>query len=179
MSYHDLLYRYGYEQDSAEVRPYIYIQHPRKLSTPEQIMYRDKDAAENIRRLESIIADLKDYRQALATRYGELKTMPYTRLLKLERCPTGKGTLNTPSPSPRHSRTRQKSRSFGKSTQERNAEKQSPGMSISRRSAQALRPLWTLRNGNGRNKKAARKGGFPYCFSYQDSIVRFVHFSPS
>ena len=87
MSYRDLLYRYGCEQDSAEVRPYIYIQHPRKLSTPEQIMYRDKDAAENIRRLESIIADLKDYRQALAARYGELETMPYTRLLKLERCP--------------------------------------------------------------------------------------------
>ena len=93
MSYHDLLYRYGYEQDSAEVRPYIYIQHPRKLSTPEQIMYRDKDAAENIRRLESIIADLKDYRQALAARYGELETMPYTRLLKLERCPHWKGKI--------------------------------------------------------------------------------------
>ena len=93
MSYHDLLYRYGYEQDSAEVRPYIYIQHPRKLSTPEQIMYRDKDAAENIRRLESIIADLKDYRQALAARYGELETMPYTHLLKLERCPHWKGNI--------------------------------------------------------------------------------------
>ena len=91
MSYHDLLYRYGYEQDSAEVRPYIYIQHPRKLSTPEQIMYRDKDAAENIRRLESIIADLKDYRQALAARYGELETMPYTRLLKLKRDPKWDG----------------------------------------------------------------------------------------
>lgn len=93
MSYHDLLYRFGSEQESAEVRPYIYIQHPRKLSTPEEIMYLDKDAAANIQRLESIIADLKDYRQALAARYGELETMPYTRLLKLERCPHWKGNI--------------------------------------------------------------------------------------
>lgn len=93
MSYHDLLYRFGSEQESAEVRPYIYIQHPRKLSTPEEIMYRDKDAAANIQRLESIIADLKDYRQALAARYGELETMPYTLLLKLERCPHWKGNI--------------------------------------------------------------------------------------
>lgn len=93
MSYHDLLYRFGSEQESAEVRPYIYIQHPRKLSTPEEIMYRDKDAAANIQRLESIIADLKDYRQALTARYGELETMPYTRLLKLERCPHWKGNI--------------------------------------------------------------------------------------
>lgn len=93
MSYHDLLYRFGSEQESAEVRPYIYIQHPRKLSTPEEIMYRDKDAAANIRRLETIIENLKDYRQALAARYGELETMPYTRLLKLERCPHWKGNI--------------------------------------------------------------------------------------
>ena len=93
MSYHDLLHRFGSEQESNEIRPYIYIQHPRKLSTPEEIMYRDKDAAANIQRLESIIADLKDYRQALAARYGELETMPYTRLLKLERCPHWKGNI--------------------------------------------------------------------------------------
>ena len=36
---------------------------------------------------------LKDYRQALAARYGELETMPYTRLLKLERCPHWKGNI--------------------------------------------------------------------------------------
>lgn len=93
MSYHDLLHRYGSEQESAEVRPYIYIQHPRKLTTPEEIAYRDKDAAKAIQQLERIIADLKDYRQALAARYGELETMPYTRLLKLERCPHWKGRI--------------------------------------------------------------------------------------
>lgn len=93
MSYHDLLHRYGSEQDSAEVRPYIYIQHPRKLNTPEEIAYRDKSAADNIRQLEAIIENLKDYRQALAARYGELEAMPYTRLLKLERCPHWKGHI--------------------------------------------------------------------------------------
>lgn len=93
MSYHDLLNRYGSEQDSAEVRPYIYIQHPRKLNTPEEIAYRDKSAADNIRQLETIIENLKDYRQALAARYGELETMPYTRLLKLERCTHWKGKI--------------------------------------------------------------------------------------
>ena len=93
MSYHDLLYRYGSEQDSAEVRPYIYIQNPRKLNTPEEIAYRDKSAADNIRQLETIIDNLKDYRQALAARYGELETMPYTRLLKLERHHHWKGHI--------------------------------------------------------------------------------------
>lgn len=93
MSYHDLLYRFGYEQESAEVRPYIYVQAPHKLSTPEEIAYRDKDAAANIARLEQIILDLKDYRQALAARYGELMTLPYTRVFKLERCPHWKGHI--------------------------------------------------------------------------------------
>lgn len=93
MSYHDLLNRFGYEQDSAEVRPYIYIQAPHKLSTPDEIAYRDKQIAADIQRLETIIADLKDYRQALAARYGELETLPYTRLLKLERCPHWKGHI--------------------------------------------------------------------------------------
>lgn len=93
MSYHDLLHRYGCEQDSAEVRTYIYIQHPRKLSTPEEIAYRDKSAADSIRQLEAIIENLKDYRQALAARYNELETMPYTLLLKLERCPHWKGHI--------------------------------------------------------------------------------------
>lgn len=93
MSYHDLLYRFGSEQESAEVRPYIYIQAPQKLSTPEEIMYRDKDAAATIDRLTQIIEDLKDYRQALAARYGELETMPYKRVLQLERCPHWKGHI--------------------------------------------------------------------------------------
>lgn len=93
MSYHDLLRQYGSERDDAETRIYIYAQNPRKLKTPGDIAYRDKDAAANIARLEKLIEDLKDYRQALAARYGELETMPYTRLLKLERHPHWKGHI--------------------------------------------------------------------------------------
>ena len=87
MSYHDLLMRYGSEQESNEVRPYFYIQQPKKLTTPEEITYRDKAAAEYIAQLEAIISDLKDYRKALTERYNQLETMPYTRFLKLERKP--------------------------------------------------------------------------------------------
>lgn len=87
MSYHDLLMRYGSEQESNEVRPYIYVQQPSKLTTAEEITYRDKAAAEYITQLETIIEDPKDYRKALTERYNQLETMPYSRFLKLERKP--------------------------------------------------------------------------------------------
>lgn len=93
MSYHDLLYRFGSEQESAEVRPYLYIHSPHKLTTLSEIQYRDKATAEYITQLESIIENLKDYRKALAERYGALETMPYTRQLKLERHPHWKGHI--------------------------------------------------------------------------------------
>lgn len=93
MSYHDLLMRYGSEQESNEVRPYIYIQQPSKLTTAEEITYRDKAAAEHITQLETIIEDLKDYRKALTERYNQLETMPYSRFLKLERHPHWKGHI--------------------------------------------------------------------------------------
>ena len=91
--YHKYLTRYGSPSDTAEVRPYIYLVDPGKLSTPEEIACRDKYAAENIAELDHIIEALKDYRKALAARYGELETMPYTRLLKLERHPHWKGHI--------------------------------------------------------------------------------------
>ena len=93
MSYQNLLMRYGSVQDSGETRVYIHAMNPGKLTTPEDIAYRDKRAAEDIAQLERIIEDLKDYRTALAARYGELETMPYTRQLKLERHPHWKGHI--------------------------------------------------------------------------------------
>lgn len=93
MGYQNLLSRYGSVQDSGETRAYIYVMHPRKLTKPEEIAYRDKRAAEDIAQLERIIEDLKDYRNALAARYGELETMPYSRQLKLERSPHWKGHI--------------------------------------------------------------------------------------
>lgn len=93
MGYQNLLMRYGSVQDSGETRAYIYVMHPRRLTKPEEIAYRDKRAAEDIAQLERIIEDLKDYRNALAARYGELETMPYSRQLKLERSPHWKGHI--------------------------------------------------------------------------------------
>ena len=93
MSYLDLLQQYGSQQDSAEKRVYIYVQDPRNLKTPDEVTHRDRRAAGDISRLESLIENLKDYRQALAARYGELLTMPYKTILKLERVPHWKGNI--------------------------------------------------------------------------------------
>ena len=93
MSYHNLLYMYGSEQDSAEQRVCIYVQNPKKLTSQKDVTYRDKNAAETITRLQNLIEDLQDYRVALAARYGELETMLYTRTLSLERCPHWKGHI--------------------------------------------------------------------------------------
>ena len=93
MSYHDLLNQYGHEQPQAETRVYIFTQAPRKLTTPDEVAYRDMAAAQDIKRLEKLVDDLKDYRRALAARYAELETLPYTYLLKLERVPHWKGHI--------------------------------------------------------------------------------------
>ena len=93
MSYHDLLNQYGHEQPQAETRVYIFAQAPRKLTTPDEVAYRDRTAAQDIKRLEKLVDDLKDYRRALAARYAELETLPYTYLLKLERVPHWKGHI--------------------------------------------------------------------------------------
>ena len=93
MSYRKYLTRYGSPADSAEIRPYIYLVDPGKLSTARDIEWRDKDTADNIRCLESIVEALKDYRKDLAARYGELETMPYKRVLMLDRVPHWKGHI--------------------------------------------------------------------------------------
>ena len=93
MSYHDLLNQYGHERPQAETRVYIFAQAPQKLTMPEEVAYRDRTAAQDIKRLEKLVEDLKDYRRALASRYAELETLPYTYLLKLERVPHWKGHI--------------------------------------------------------------------------------------
>ena len=93
MSYHDLLNQYGHERPQAETRVYIFAQAPQKLTRPEEVAYRDRTAAQDIKRLEKLVDDLKDYRRALASRYAELETLPYTYLLKLERVPHWKGHI--------------------------------------------------------------------------------------
>ena len=93
MSYHDLMNQYGHEQPQAETRVYIFAQAPQNLTTPDEVAYRDRTAAQDIKRLEKLVDNLKDYRRALAARYAELETMPYTYLLKLERVPHWKGHI--------------------------------------------------------------------------------------
>lgn len=93
MSYHDLLDQYGHEQQQVETRVYIFAQAPQKLTTPDEVAYRDKTISQDIKRLEKLVDDLKDYRRALAARYAELETLPYTYLLKLERVPHWKGHI--------------------------------------------------------------------------------------
>ena len=60
---------------------------------PDEVAYRDRTVAQDIKRLEKLVDDLKDYRRALAHRYAELETLPYTYLLKLERVPHWKGHI--------------------------------------------------------------------------------------
>ena len=69
------------------------MQQPRTLKTPHDIAWRDGQVAVEIKRLESMIDDLRDYRVALAQRYAELETMPYTRVLTLKRDPSYKGRI--------------------------------------------------------------------------------------
>ena len=93
MSYRKYLTRYGSPAETGEVRFSIYLTAPEKLTTPKDIAWRDKHIAEDITRLESVLEALRDYRKDLAARYGELETMPYTRLLKLERHPHWTGHI--------------------------------------------------------------------------------------
>lgn len=93
VSYHDLLKMYGSEQETAEQRIHIYVEQPHALKTPHDIAWRDGQVAVEIKRLESMIDDLRDYRVALAQRYAELETMPYTRVLTLKRDPSYKGRI--------------------------------------------------------------------------------------
>lgn len=93
-SYHDLFNLYGDgERLEAEHREFIYVQQPRRYKTPEDIARKDADIARQIARMERLIDDLRDYRVALAQRYAELETMPYTRVLTLKRDPSYKGRI--------------------------------------------------------------------------------------
>lgn len=94
MSYHDLFNLYGDgERLEAEHREFIYVRQPRRYKMPKDIARKDADIARQIARMERLIDDLRDYRVALAQRYAELETMPYTRVLTLKRDPSYKGRI--------------------------------------------------------------------------------------
>ncbi|MEL4859812.1 hypothetical protein AAEU42_01020 [Pseudoflavonifractor phocaeensis] len=63
---------------------YIHVQDPTTL-LPKEVAYRDDVAARDIESARQLIADLTEYRKALAARYAQLATMPYTLRLELIR----------------------------------------------------------------------------------------------
>lgn len=62
--------------------PSVYLNHsihdPAKTADPNRLIQYDKDAAGLIRDLEKLVANLTLYRRAIAERYNELQTAPYT-----------------------------------------------------------------------------------------------------
>ena len=91
MSYETLFQRYGSQSTDAEIRITAYLIRPDKL-TADRIPWNDEQAARLISGCESLIASLKEYRQALAARYAELESAPYALRLELERKPSYNGS---------------------------------------------------------------------------------------
>ena len=84
MSYETLFQRYGSRSTDAEIRITAYLIRHDKL-TADLIPWNDEKAARLISGCESLIASLKEYRQALAERYAMLQTAPYKLRLELKR----------------------------------------------------------------------------------------------
>lgn len=91
MSYETLFQRYGSPSTDAEIRITAYLIRPDKL-TADRIPWNDEQAARLISGCESLIASMKEYRQALAERYAMLQTAPYKLRLELERKPSYNGS---------------------------------------------------------------------------------------
>lgn len=76
--------RYGGVSKEADIRISGYLIRPDCL-TRDRIRWNDESAARIIADCEKIAEELRGYRQALAARYAELSTMPYTLRLELIR----------------------------------------------------------------------------------------------
>ena len=85
MSYEALFSRYGYQTDDGRVDIRGYFGRPEKQDRLESVIYQDRTAARLIEECQSTVELLKEYRQALAQRYGQLETMPYKEELSLTR----------------------------------------------------------------------------------------------
>lgn len=83
--YNDLFTQYGSPSDHADVKAWIYLTRPDKITTPSEVAREDKSTALTIAALESLIGILGEHRQKLSARYGELETMPYKRRLTIKR----------------------------------------------------------------------------------------------
>ena len=85
MSYLDRFTRYGSPSEDAEIRTFHYFRRPDKISTAEDVALYDKSAADMLKECNALIAFIQEYRQALAARYSQLETMPYSDTLKIDR----------------------------------------------------------------------------------------------
>lgn len=94
MSYEHLFQRYGSPSTEAEIRLTGYLLRPDKLKE-DQIKRNDETAARLILECERTAETLREYRQALASRYAALNTMPYQERLEIERYRSYRGNLVT------------------------------------------------------------------------------------
>ena len=92
MNWQDLFQRWGHPSTEARIEIRDYLLRPDQLTTRDIKSY-DESAARTIQELEETAAALRGYRQALAVRYAELSTMPYTLRLELIREKRWKGPV--------------------------------------------------------------------------------------
>ncbi len=90
MAYLDLFQRYGSPSREAEIRLTNYLLRPDTL-TADRIKNYDDSAARIIAQCQALIAQLTEYRQALAERYAALMTAAYRDRLELTRDPGYRG----------------------------------------------------------------------------------------
>lgn len=90
MSYQDWQWRGSCDIKETELHLRVYLNKPETL-TLERIKGYDQSAARAIQQAEELIADLREYRQALAARYAQLETAAYTLRLELIRHPAWSG----------------------------------------------------------------------------------------
>lgn len=84
MEWQDLFQRWGQPSTEARIEIRDYLLRPDQL-TAKEIKHYDESAEQTIKELEETAAALREYRLALAARYAELSTMPYTLRLELIR----------------------------------------------------------------------------------------------
>lgn len=77
-------FRYGHD-GHAQRQLWINFTRPETIYETGDIKRYDRNAAGDIAQLESLLAELKEYRLDLAQRFAELETMPYTYKLYLTR----------------------------------------------------------------------------------------------
>lgn len=85
MTMEDLLTKYGTHQESVSHEIYIHATDPASADTTQRVKMYDEWAARDIAELESYLGAMREYRAALAKRYGQLETMSYSLRIDAER----------------------------------------------------------------------------------------------